>query len=105
MGDIFVDIFNINLKMKIIISSIVGLIITAIIFAQTITRENRAIADTIEYITSETIGGKLDFTAILKEPGFLPIDHKGVRLIEMTIMFFCGGKQSATWDLSRVRRL
>ena len=66
--------------MKIAISSIVGMvIITTVIFAQSLDNEKEKIADTIEYIKRETIGGKLDFTSVLKEPGFLPIDHNGVR--------------------------
>ena len=73
--------------MKIAITSIVGLvIITTVMFAQSLEKqaqnldkERDKIADTIAYIRKETIGGKLDFTYVLKEPGFLPIDHQGVR--------------------------
>ena len=66
--------------MKIAITSIVGLIIiTTVMFAQNVNEEKDKTAGTIKYIKKETIGGKLDFTSVLKEPGFLPIDHKGVR--------------------------
>jgi hypothetical protein len=66
--------------MKIAISGIVGLVIvTAVVFAQRLDKSKDSIGDTIEYIRKETIGGKLDFTSVLREPGSLPIDHKGVR--------------------------
>ena len=79
--------------MKIAISSIVGLIImTTIIFAQNVDKETDKTADTIEYIKKETIGGKLDFTSVLKEPGFLPIDHNGVRFNRIDYHVFLWGQ-------------
>ena len=73
--------FKHNLEhMKIVISSFVGLvIITTVIFTQSIDKKKEAIADTIEYIKKETIGGKLDFASVLKETDGLLIDHNGVR--------------------------
>jgi hypothetical protein len=72
--------FIISRHMKIALSSIVALlIIAAVTLAQRPDKKTGNVADTIEYIKRETIGGKLDFTSVLKEPGFLPIDYNGVR--------------------------
>lgn len=66
--------------MKIAISGIVGLIIiTTVMFTQNVDKEIDKTTNTIEYIKKKTIGGKLDFASVMKEPGFLPIDHNGVR--------------------------
>lgn len=66
--------------MKVAISGIVGLVIvTTVIFAQRPGKSTESVFGVVEYIKKETIGGKLDFTSVLKEPGFLPVEHKGVR--------------------------
>ena len=89
--------------MKIAISSIVGLVtISTVIFAQSFYKEKGKISDTIEYIKRETIGGKLDFTWVLKEPGFLPINHNGVRFNRNDYHVFL---QVKTWVLSQVTRV
>jgi hypothetical protein len=79
--------------MKIMISSIVGLVVIAtVIFAQNPGKEKDKIAATIEYIKRETIGGKLDFTSVLKEPDYLPIDHNGTRFNKKDYYVFLWGQ-------------
>jgi len=66
--------------MKAALSSLVCLIIiSTILLAQKPHTKKDVTADKIEYIKKETIGGKLDFTSVLREPGFLPIEYEGVR--------------------------
>lgn len=66
--------------MKTALSGIFGLLIIAtVVFAQNLDKNDNRIADKIEYIKQETIGGKLDFTFSLKESDYPTIEHKGVR--------------------------
>ena len=66
--------------MKMIISSIVGLIaLTTVMLAQTLDKQNAKKADVIAYIKRETIGGKLDFRYVLKNPSQVITDDNGVR--------------------------
>lgn len=86
--------FNmISKRMKTIIASIVGLVIMiTVIFAQSVDKNKDTIADTIKYIKKETIGGKLDFTSILKETDGLLIDHDGVRFNKNDYYVFLWGQ-------------
>jgi len=79
--------------MRIIGTSIVGLIIiTTVMFAQTINKEKNKLADTIEYIKRETIEGKLDFTSVLKETDYPTIEHNGVRFNKNDYFVFLWGQ-------------
>lgn len=79
--------------MRIMVFSIVGLgIIATVMFAQNPNKEEDKIAATIEYIKRETIGGKLDFTSVLKEPDHLPIDHNGIRFNKNDYYVFLWGQ-------------
>ena len=78
--------------MKIIVSSIVGLVlVTTIMVAQNQDNEKSKEGYTLEYIKKETIGGKLDFTSVLKEPGYT-IDHNGVRFNKNDYHVFLWGR-------------
>ena len=75
------------------VSCIVGLvIIVTVMFAQNPNKEKDKIAATIEYIKRETIGGKLDFTSVLKGPDSLPIDHNGTRFNRNDYYVFLWGQ-------------
>lgn len=79
--------------MKIAITAIASLIIiTTVMFAQNRDKEKDKLADTIEYIRKETIGGKLDFTSVLKETDHPTIDHKGVRFNRNDYYVFLWGE-------------
>lgn len=79
--------------MKIAIASLAGLvIITTAIFAQRPDRKSEQGNDTLEYIKKETIGGKLDFTAVLQQPDDFPIEHNGVRFNKNDYYVFLWGK-------------
>ena len=55
--------------MKTIISCIIGLtILSTVMFAQNRGKQHDALADTIEYIRKETLGGKFDFRSVLNSP-------------------------------------
>ena len=79
--------------MKTTISIIVGLIIiTTVMFAQNADKEKDKIGNTIDYIKKETLGGKLDFTSVLKGSDNFPIDHKGVRFNRNDYYVFLWGE-------------
>lgn len=59
--------------------------------AQNLDKEKGKTGDTLEYIKKETIGGKLDFTSVLKEPGHT-IDHNGVSFNKNDYHVFLWGR-------------
>ena len=66
--------------MKIIVPSIVGLIVlTTVMLAQNLDNQKSKESDTIEYIKRETIGGKLDFTSVLKNTDEVITHDNGAR--------------------------
>lgn len=79
--------------MKIAITAIASLIIiTTAMFAQIGDKEKDKLTDTVEYIRKETLGGKLDFTSVLKETDYPTIDHKGVRFNKNDYYVFLWGQ-------------
>lgn len=79
--------------MKTALSCIVGVVIIATaVFAQSVDKNKERISDTIEYIKRETIGGKLDFTAVLREADIPTIEHKGVRFNRNDYYVFLWGQ-------------
>jgi hypothetical protein len=80
--------------MKTIISSVVVIIIaiTTIVFAQKPDREKSNVADTVEYIRKETIGGKLDFSSVLKSPGVVITHTNGIRFNKNDYYVFLWGQ-------------
>ena len=79
--------------MKIIIPAIVGLIIlTTVMFAQNLDKQKVKVTDTIEYIKRETLGGKLDFRSVLKNPGEVITHDSGVRFNKKDYYVFLWGQ-------------
>lgn len=79
--------------MKTIAPFIVGLIIiSTVVFAQNLNPDKHELMDVIEYIKRETIGGKLDFKAVLKNPGEVITHSNGVRFNKKDYHVFLWGQ-------------
>ena len=86
--------------MKLILSSLFGLIITTLVFAQTLRNQAPDLAETIAYIKRETLGGKLDFRSVLNDSLSVVIYHKGVGFNKNDYYVFLWGQAVSDSGLS-----
>ena len=85
--------------MKTIISCVVALVVTTILFGQALNRDDSKLATTIEYVRKESLGGKLDFRSVLKEPDQV-VYYRGVGFNRKDYHVFLWGQAVGDLGLS-----
>lgn len=86
--------------MKLILSSIFGLIVATLVFAQTVHTQRPDLTETIAYIKKETLGGKLDFRSVLNDSVSVVVYHKGVGFNKNDYYVFLWGQAVSDSGLS-----